>query len=781
MKINKFLSALFFFAALGLSSCDKPEPEVKDPVLTVEAAEKGLSVANAGGTVRISYSVENPVSGETLSVSCTQEWVSEIKVTSSDVTLEVEANPGDSREATLKFSYPKAQSLSVKLTQLAAGEEIALSQTEADLSCGADSLEVTVTSDRDWTLSGGEYWVKASAESGKSGDKVKFRLEANPDPSSREAKFVFTCNTKTVTLTLRQGGMDVSAMIKDQTLKSLLMSADTDSDGKISLAEAAALTRLEYKMSDDSALPIMSLEGLEYFTGLETINLQEQEFAELNLSGRTALKYLNVASNTYLESVDLSGCTNLETVFVSLDKALLSVNLKGCSSLVNFTGYGSGLTEIDVRECPRLESLTVYSSNIVTLDVSRCTELKNLNAGCSTLTSVTLPENSKIETLSLSESSKLKSVDLSRTPSLKSLSVGSSAVTELAVDKCPLLETITMDFCKKITKLDVSHNMHLKSISAMLSGLSKVTMFEGQWDEIKDKCNGISLSMVTSVGIDYPADCAASITDSGLRAYVIGKYDTDGDGVISGSEAENVTEIKYASKNLTEFSGFEYFRHIKSLNLSGNSLTKIDLGMFASSLEELDLSYNQLTELSLSGTKALKVLYVPHNNLTSCTGLSGMDLSSTLQTINASYNKLTSFKCTYAKSLKNVDLSNNELTVCDLEYCSAIVDLNLKGNHLTEDTGSFVRPFTFTALQSIDVSGNDFVKMQSDVTWTDKWTSLLSFACNNCAKLQEVDLSYSTSLVALEATSCPRLECIYVSSSANPQITKDSTVEIIKK
>ena len=315
----------------------------------------------------------------------------------------------------------------------------------------------------------------------------------------------------------------------------------------------------------------------------------------------------------------------------------------------------------------------------------------------------------------------------------------------------------------------------------MLSGLAKVTMFEGQWDDIQAKCNGISKSMITTVAIDYPEDCSAVITDSGLLSYVVNKYDTDGDGKISGSEAEKVTEITYSGKGLKSFSNFVYFRHIQKLNLSNNELESIDLGPFASTLKELDLSHNSLTELSLSGVKVLETMDISYNSLKSCTGYTGMDLSATLVSIDASHNKLTSFQCSYAKSLKNVNLSYNELTTCNLEYCSAIADLNVSNNHLTEDTNSFVRPFTFTSLISIDVSGNDFVLMESDVTWTDKWTGLVSFACNNCAKLQSLDLSPATSLKVLEAQNCPRLGYIYLSSSVNPQITKDSTTEIKRK
>lgn len=772
---------LFLAAVLGLSSCggSEPEEQPKVPVLKVTAPEGGVSVIAAGGAVSVSYSVENPTETGILSVKSSESWVSDIQVNASDVTADVAVNPGDERSAELTFSYSGAESVKVKLNQLAAGVNIALSEKEKELEAEGGSFSVVVTSDRDWTLSGESAWVKASAESGKSGDEVTFTVEKNTSSDSREVSFTFTCATNTVTLTVKQSGKDVLASIKDKTLKTVLMAADTDGDGKISLEEAAALKSVEYKGTGEDESTIMSLEGLEFFTGLEKIVLPNNNFLELDLSGRTALTDVDVSGNKEITSINLKGCSALKTVNASLDKALESMDLQGCTSLVSCIAFGTKLKAIDVSSCTLLESLIVYAGSLTSLDVSACKVLTNLNAGCSTLTSVKLPANSVITSLSLSESSKLSSLDLSVLPELKSLSIGNTSISSLDLAKCPLLEKLDIDSCKKITTLDVSHNLHLKKISALFSGLSKVIMFQGQYEAIKCTYN-IKPSMITTVAIDYPEDCTSTITDSGLRNYIVSKFDADGNGKISGIEAESVKELVYTGKNLSEIGSLVYFRQIRKLNLSNNKLKAIDLGPFANLLEEIDLSSNSLTELSFAGANSLKTVIVSNNSLTSCTGFSGSDLAD-LTYIDASHNKLTSFTCSYAKALKNVNLSYNELTSCDLDGCTSIADLNVGHNHLTEDTQSFVRPFKFAALVSLDLSNNDFVKLSSDVTWTDKWTSLLAFNCSGCSKLQEVDLSPITGLVEVNVKDCPRLATLYLSSSANPQVTKDETTVIKRK
>ena len=81
--------------------------------------------------------------------------------------------------------------------------------------------------------------------------------------------------------------------------------------------------------------------------------------------------------------------------------------------------------------------------------------------------------------------------------------------------------------------------------------------------------------MITTVAIDYPEDCTSTITDSGLRNYIVSKFDADGNGKISGSEAESVKELVYTGKNLSEIGSLVYFRQIRKLDLRNNKLTAI--------------------------------------------------------------------------------------------------------------------------------------------------------------------------------------------------------------
>lgn len=787
MKRYLCISSILFSAFLGLAACSSPkEADNPEPILTVTAAEKGVTAPATGGKVKIAYRIENPVSGGELTATTPESWVS-LDYTSDkgNLILDVDPNDGDERTAEITVAYTSLNPIRISLTQLAAGEEISISSNKLMFEYeGELTQEVTVTSDRAWTLEGDASWVEPSSRSGKSGDKVIFTAQVNSEESERTATFVFKCAENSVELVATQAGKPIPGIaeqITDAVLKNILLEkTDIDRDGTITTEEASALKELVYNPEDEYTA-IASLAGLEHFTGLEVIDLSKNTFNEADFSMMPALRSITLNSCEYLENLNIDGCSALESLYCSFGKSLVNLAPKGCTSLKTLISFAGGLQTIDLSECPALENLTLYSNKITALDLSANTALLTVAIGQSTLESVIYPANNRMSSLSIGGSSSISELDLTQFPCLVSLNVDDTKIRTLNLAACPLLEKLSFQSCKRITTLDVSKNLALKSISCYQSGLSSITMFEGQWENIQKDCFGISSYMVKTVPIEYPEDCASFITDEGLRRYIIATYDADSDGKISGSEAENVKTVTYASKGLTTFDGFRYFRRIETLDLSGNNLERIDIGPFAAVIKYLNLKGNKLTDISFTGTLSLVRIDVSDNRLTSLTDLSGLYLP-TLEKIDASNNKLTSFGCSSCSGLKYVDLSNNELVTCNLEYSSNIEELYLSHNHLDQDTQHFIRPFTLTSLRIIDISYNDFETIFSDVTWTDKWLSLESFNARGNAKLYSVDLSpIGETLTSVDVRECPRLSEITLNSLSPCKVQKDENTTVIRK
>jgi Leucine-rich repeat (LRR) protein len=87
---------------------------------------------------------------------------------------------------------------------------------------------------------------------------------------------------------------------------------------------------------------------------------------------------------------------------------------------------------------------------------------------------------------------------------------------------------------------------------------------------------------------------------------------------LSDLSSEKLTSLNLSNNNFPEqdLSVFSRFVNLKTLNLSKNNLTSIDLSQ-NKNLKQLDLSYNSLTFLNLSECKELRELNLGKNQLTS--------------------------------------------------------------------------------------------------------------------------------------------------------------------
>ena len=83
-------------------------------------------------------------------------------------------------------------------------DTISLTSTQEQLDFTAQTVEITVTSSCDWTMTGEYDWITPSATAGISGDKVSFNIQKNRSGGTREGKFTFTAGQAKTTYTITQ-------------------------------------------------------------------------------------------------------------------------------------------------------------------------------------------------------------------------------------------------------------------------------------------------------------------------------------------------------------------------------------------------------------------------------------------------------------------------------------------------------------------------------------------------------------------------------------------------
>ena len=227
---------------------------------------------------------------------------------------------------------------------------------------------------------------------------------------------------------------------------------DKNKDNILDAGEIAAVKKIEA-----NKMGIKSLEGVGFFTALETLKCWDNELTGLDLSKNTKLTSLSCSENE-LTALDVSKNTELTRLYcrsnrlaaldVTQNKNLEELDCES-DSLLSYMK----LTKLDVSQNKALKKLNCYGVKMKELNVSGCTALEKLDCGGNQLTALDVSQNTKLTFLDCA-SNQLTALDVSKNPELKDL------------------------YCRNnfLAELDVSKNLELKSISCGKNGLTSLDL-----------------------------------------------------------------------------------------------------------------------------------------------------------------------------------------------------------------------------------------------------------------------------------------------------------------
>lgn len=287
---------------------------------------------------------------------------------------------------------------------------------------------------------------------------------------------------------------------------------DTNQNGALDAAEISACTHIIIRSYDGKEL--RSLEGIGFFTELESLSCYKSDITGLDLSRNLKLYNLD-CNDSRLTKLDLSANTNLTVINVSgnelteLDLSsnvkirrldcsnnkINSLNLSGNTELTELYCSSNPLNGLDVSNCKKLTRLECFEGGLETIDLSGNTELAILSLGGNKLTVLDLSNNGKLENLecyrnnleSLTfkpgtplqniscEDNKLTSLDVSGLAMLEQLNCGINALSEIDISGNPKLRVLLCDR-NPIRKLDLSRNSKLEELTCWDCGMSEVIM-----------------------------------------------------------------------------------------------------------------------------------------------------------------------------------------------------------------------------------------------------------------------------------------------------------------
>ena len=247
---------------------------------------------------------------------------------------------------------------------------------------------------------------------------------------------------------------------------------DTDRNGLLSDEEISMCTEISIP-----SMSVDSLEGIEYFYNLKTLDCSDNELLFLDVSANTVLKSLNCSHNNLL-SLDLSSCKKLKDLDISFNNCgsnssislpkSFSVEKLNISSVVlddfDFSRF-SRLKELDCSNCnlralkpasmPSLEKLICSGNLLDTLNLSRLSGLKYLDCSSNSIQTLKLPDTRSLNTL-YCQNNLLTKLNLSGFLSLKKLNCSDNKLLE---PDLRLINGLSFAFKKQGFELNIARTL----------------------------------------------------------------------------------------------------------------------------------------------------------------------------------------------------------------------------------------------------------------------------------------------------------------------------------
>lgn len=163
--------------------------------------------------------------------------------------------------------------------------------------------------------------------------------------------------------------------------------------------------------------------------------------------------------------------------------------------------------------------------------------------------------------------------------------------------------------------------------------------------------------------------------DAIFRGFVLDHCDLDGDGRLSSEETDAVVSLDVSGLGIGTLQGLELFDGLKELECQNNALTELNLSGNRA-MEALRCYGNGLTSLDVSGCPELRTLHCGNNALTEL-NLAGNPALTTLQ---CQENALTSLDVSGCHALDFLVCADNALPYLDLSANEKLTRVQAEGN-----------------------------------------------------------------------------------------------------
>ncbi|WP_449016469.1 hypothetical protein [Prevotella sp.] len=245
--------------------------------------------------------------------------------------------------------------------------------------------------------------------------------------------------------------------------------------------------------------------------GLKILNLEHNSLQALNINKLQKLQVIYLEDNPFTAATPLmiGRLPNLQVLEVTqIGHISPSFTLKNFPNLVSFDAYHTvSLTSCDPTGCPNLRRLSLDMTSVSSVNLSQNPLLEVLNVSDSRIKTLDLSRSSKIKQLYASHSSgsintdvKFDEINVRYCPLLTIFYCDGNNLTNLDLSRNPELFTFSCAR-NKLRNLDLTKNTKLYSVNVRYNYLDFVTLPQpGNWFEYYHEQNNLEVNPTYSVG-----------------------------------------------------------------------------------------------------------------------------------------------------------------------------------------------------------------------------------------------------------------------------------------
>ena len=224
----------------------------------------------------------------------------------------------------------------------------------------------------------------------------------------------------------------------------------------------SSISQVEELKNEEWAGTISDLTGIEDFISLTSLQLDNMELSELDVSNNIYLTTLSVVSNK-LKELNIENNTSLFELIINKNN-ISSIDLSNNASLTNLIISENDLTSIDLTNNTLLERATLGDIGLSSIDLTNNTNLKYLYLSGNQLSSLNVSNNLLIEELYLSNN-QISSLDFINNTKLKFLDLKNLQLTSLDLYNQSDLDYLNIQ-TNQFYSIDLSNNSLISTLLA---------------------------------------------------------------------------------------------------------------------------------------------------------------------------------------------------------------------------------------------------------------------------------------------------------------------------